>query len=288
MKTTVGDVARSAVLTATVDRVLNNRVGVSATSRHRVHDAARKLGYLPTFESVSLPSKPTHLEFIAPVAKNAFLKRLGKHIEDFAGRLPLIASCTMHRLGSYSPDETLAAVEKMFFEGERAWYSCAPSPEDARHLGLSYGGRRTHCHSCVGHPGVPRVAYVGIDNRIAGRTAAWTMGKMMGERLGTVAVFTGSRSYRGHEGHEARFRSVLVDNFLNLPNLSVIQVAEDCSKSCAEALAVLKNNNDVAGLYCTTRPRPRPCERSGYVGSLFIICTTWLVPLSLLYLRVYR
>jgi hypothetical protein len=155
MKTTVGDVARSAVLTATVDRVLNNRVGVSATSRHRVHDAARKLGYLPTFESVSLPSKPTHLEFIAPVAKNAFLKRLGKHIEDFAGRLPLIASCTMHRLGSYSPDETLAAVEKMFFEGERAWYSCARSPEDARHVALSCGGRRTHCHSCVGHPGVP-------------------------------------------------------------------------------------------------------------------------------------
>jgi hypothetical protein len=41
------------------------------------------LVYLPTFESVSLPSKPTRLEFIVPVAKNAFLKRLGKHIEDF-------------------------------------------------------------------------------------------------------------------------------------------------------------------------------------------------------------
>jgi LacI family transcriptional regulator len=162
----------------------------------------------------------------------------------------------MHRLGSYSPDETLAAVEKMFFEGERAWYSCARSPEDARHLALSYGGRPTHCHSCVGHPGVPRVAYVGIDNRIAGRTAAWTMGKMKGERLGTVAVFTGSRSYRGHEEREVRFRSVLVDNFPSLSNWSVIQVAEDCSKSRAEALAVLKNSNDVAGLNCIGAGQP--------------------------------
>jgi LacI family transcriptional regulator len=257
MKTTIGDVARSAgVSTATVDRVLNNRVGVSATSRHRVYDAARKLGYLPTFESVSLPSKPAHLEFIVPVGENAFLKRLAKHIEDFAARLPLVASCTMHRLGSYSPDETLAAVEKMSLRASGLGILALDHPKtrDTLRSVAEAGVRIITLASDI--PGSPRAAYVGIDNRIAGRTAAWMMGKIMGERLGTVAVFMGSRSYRGHEEREAGFRSVLVDDFPSLSISSVIEVAEDCSKSRAEALAVLKNNSDVVGLYCIGAGQP--------------------------------
>jgi LacI family transcriptional regulator len=251
MKTTIGDVVRSAgVSTATVDRVLNNRAGVSATSRHRVYDAARKLGYLPTFESVSLPSKPAHLEFIVPVGDNAFLKRLAKHIEDFAGRLPLVASCTIHRLGGYSPDETLAAVEKMSLRASGLGILALDHPKTRDTL----RSRIVTLASDI--PGSPRAAYVGIDNRMAGRTAAWMMGKMMGERSGTVAVFMGSRSYRGHEEREAGFRSVLVDDFPSLSISSVIEVAEDCSKSRAEAFAVLKNNNDVAGLYCIGAGQP--------------------------------
>ena len=99
MKTTIIDIAQCAGLsTATVDRVLNRRPGASAASRQRVHEAARKLNYLPTFDSVTLPSKPAHLAFIIPIGKNSFLAGLAKHIEDYASRIPLVASCTVHRL----------------------------------------------------------------------------------------------------------------------------------------------------------------------------------------------
>jgi hypothetical protein len=114
LRTTIVDIARCAGLsTATVDRVLNSRPGASAGSRQRVYEAARKLNYLPTFDSVTLPSKPAHLAFIVPVSRNSFLAGLAKHIEDYASRLPVVASCTVRRLNGYSPEETnLVHAEK--------------------------------------------------------------------------------------------------------------------------------------------------------------------------------
>ena len=76
MKATVSDIARNCGLsTATVDRVLNNRAGVSAANRQRVMEAAKQLGYLPMADAVTLPSKPAHLEFFLPIGSNAFMAR---------------------------------------------------------------------------------------------------------------------------------------------------------------------------------------------------------------------
>lgn len=99
-------------------------------------------------------------------------------------------------------------------------------------------------------PAVPRAAYIGIDNRIAGRTAAWIMGRMIGDRHRTIAVFMGTRSYRGHEEREAGFRSVVVEDFQDLSISSVVEVAEDSRKSYTEALGVLRREKDLVGLYC--------------------------------------
>ena len=54
MKATIPNIAESAGLsTATVDRVLNNRAGVTAANRQRVMEAAKQLGnaYLPGAQS---------------------------------------------------------------------------------------------------------------------------------------------------------------------------------------------------------------------------------------------
>ena len=51
-------------------------------------------------------------------------------------------------------------------------------------------------------PETPRTAYVGLDNRAAGRTAGLLIGRFVGERRGKVALIAGSRSYRAHEERE--------------------------------------------------------------------------------------
>ncbi|PMZ24099.1 LacI family transcriptional regulator, partial [Pseudomonas sp. FW306-02-F04-BA] len=73
-------------------------------------------------------------------------------------------------------------------------------------------------------PAAPRSAYVGIDNRVAGRTAALLMGRFLGGRTGHLAMMVGSRSYRGHEEREMGFRSVLSEEFPHLTVSSAVDI----------------------------------------------------------------
>src|SRR5690606_41278648 len=54
-----------------------------------------------------------------------------------------------------------------------------------------------------------RSAYVGLDNRAAGRTAGLLLGRFIGPRTGKVAMIAGSRHYRGHEEREMGFHHIL-------------------------------------------------------------------------------
>ena len=50
-----------------------------------------------------------------------------------------------------------------------------------------------------------RAAYIGLDNRAAGRTAAYLLGRFIGNRAAKVALIAGSLSYAGHQEREAGF-----------------------------------------------------------------------------------
>ena len=114
MKVTVSAIAKSCGLsTATVDRVLNDRQGVSAANRQRVMEAAQRLGYLPMAGTVALPSRPAALEFFLPIRQNVFMGELADHIRDYAARLPLVASCKIRDLHDISPATLHAAAEKL-------------------------------------------------------------------------------------------------------------------------------------------------------------------------------
>ena len=74
-----------------------------------------------------------------------------------------------------------------------------------------------------------RAAYIGIDNRKAGRTAAWAIARMA-RSAGRVALFLGSHRYLGHELREIGFRSYfrehasqfeLLDSQVNLDDANV-------------------------------------------------------------------
>ena len=200
MKATVSDIARNCGLsTATVDRVLNNRPGASAANRQRVMEAAKQLGYLPVADQVTLPSKPANLEFFLPIGSNAFMQDLARHIEDYASRLPLVASCRIHNLAGIAPNALQTAVESLSLRANGVGVIAIDHPRTRNILRdiVDAGIRLVTLVSDI--PAAPRSAYVGIDNRVAGRTAALLMGRFLGGREGHLAMVVGSRSSRGHE-----------------------------------------------------------------------------------------
>ncbi|TPI45426.1 LacI family transcriptional regulator [Mesorhizobium sp. B2-9-1] len=251
MKATVADIAQSCGLsTATVDRVLNNRPGASAANRQRVLEAAKQLGYLPTLDQVVLPSKPAHLEFFLPIGSNAFMADLAHHIEDYAARLPLVASCRIHNLAGISPGALQSAVENLSLKANGVGVIAVDHPRTRNILRelVDAGIRLVTLISDV--PAAPRSAYVGIDNRVAGRTAALLMGRFLGGRGGHLAMVVGSRSYRGHEEREMGFRSVLAEEFPDLTVSSAAESNDDPDASYRATVKALHDETDLLGIYC--------------------------------------
>ncbi|XVV16802.1 LacI family DNA-binding transcriptional regulator [Actinoplanes sp. CA-131856] len=58
-------------------------------------------------------------------------------------------------------------------------------------------------------PGSRRVAYIGVDNRAAGATAAYLVAQWLGSAPGEVLVVRGHGSYRGEDERDAGFRAEL-------------------------------------------------------------------------------
>ena len=108
LRSTLVDVAREAgVSVATVDRVLNERGGVSERTRALVFESARRLGYLPEPAGAAAP-EAVRLDFVLPAGGNLFMATLREQLEAQArGRPGLeVRVCAME---GFIP-ETLAAA----------------------------------------------------------------------------------------------------------------------------------------------------------------------------------
>jgi LacI family transcriptional regulator len=97
---------------------------------------------------------------------------------------------------------------------------------------------------------VPRIAYVGIDNRAAGRLAGYVLGRFLGtSEARKVALFVGSLSYRGHEEREMGFRNIVKEEFPNLEVVALMEMRDDEEIAFAEASQILQRHSDLEGIY---------------------------------------
>ena len=97
-----------------------------------------------------------------------------------------------------------------------------------------------------------RIAYVGLDNRAAGRTAALLMGRFLSAKpSGTVALFPGRPSYRGHEEREAGFKSMMRELFSRFDVIDMPVTHYDNDFSKARALELLQGEQEVVSIYNT-------------------------------------
>ena len=262
-KATIIDIARRAqVSTATVDRALNGRAGVSAANRQRVFEAARDLGYLPSEGMVPLPTRPAHLEFYLPRGHNSFMRSLAKSITDFAASLPLVASCTIVGVEGLGPDALARALEQVGSRTSGVGLVATDHPRTRamiRHL-TEAGIRVVTIASDL--PGTSRSAYVGVDNFAAGRTAGLVMGLMIGGARRSVGLFLGSRAFHGHQERERGFRSLMKERFPDLRILPAVETGEDSARSYPSMQRHLRAADDLGGVYCIG------AGRSGIVEAL--------------------
>lgn len=254
MRVTLSDVARVAgVSTATVDRVLNNRGGVRGRTRNHVMAIALRLGYIdPTLSPgdgpTGLDTSPVTLDFLLPGGPNRFIEALAEHLRWEAAASQGVTA-RIHSLKGFDPGDLAAGLNGLHGRSQGVGIIGVDHPtvreaiQDLARTGVPL----LTLVSDVSH--VPRIGYVGIDNREAGRLAGYVLGRFVGGGAGSVAVFAGALAYRGHEEREMGFHAVLREHF---PKLSVVvrrEIRDDPECAYAETRAVLAAHADLVGLY---------------------------------------
>lgn len=252
MRSTLIDIAREAgVSAATVDRVLNNRAGVRNRTREIVIETAQRLGYISEDPAQPRPAagNAVRLDFVLPMGTNTFIKMLHQQLEMQGAARPDL-DVRIATIEGFNPDTLARTLHELRGQTQGVGLIALDHPtvrEAIRALSAS-GVKVVTLASDIMH--VPRIAYVGIDNRQAGRLAGYVLGRFLGTaEPRKVALFAGSLSYRGHEEREMGFRHVLAEEFPNLQIVELREMLDDREKAFSEASALLDRHGDLAGIY---------------------------------------
>jgi LacI family transcriptional regulator len=194
-------------------------------------------------------ARATRLDFVLPVGNNPFMQSLRTQIEAQARNRP---SLEVHvaAIEGFNPDALAATL--LDFRGRTSGVGVValdhPTVREAiRELAASGVVVLTIASDILY---VPRVAYVGIDNRAAGRLAGYLLRRFVGaERPAETALFAGSLAYRGHEEREIGFRHLLAEEAPNLRIVELREMRDDEERAYVEAGSLLDAYPRLAAIY---------------------------------------
>ena len=245
----IADVAREAgVGTATVDRVLNDRDGVSEAMERRVRHAmeivmARKPGRT---RDRRRPAQH-HFEILLPKDNEAGTSFFARSSQALGQANRVGVNCSF--VEKMNPSALANQLDRIRARGASGIAFIAldhPAVSDAV-ARVFDEGIPVVCISS-GFDGSLNVPVVGMDNRAAGRAAGFLMGQLI-RRPGRVAVLWGGQLYRSHELREIGFRSILRAEFPDLEVLDLVSGGDDSDGNYRQVDQMLKEYSDIVGIY---------------------------------------
>ncbi|MCB8881196.1 LacI family DNA-binding transcriptional regulator [Acidisoma cellulosilytica] len=246
---TLEDIARqSGASLATVDRVINDRPGVRDRTRQRVLQVANRLGYLSIEPEPVMAGPPLTLDFVLPDGTNSFILNLARLLAENAASRPDV-ELRLHMIEGFNPAAMAAKLGELAGRSQGLGITALDHPllREAIRSVIAEGTPVVTLASDITQ--VPRLDYVGIDNRAAGRLAGHLLGRFVREDVAKVALFAGSLSYRGHEEREMGFRHILTESHPGLAIVELREVSDDMTRGYEEARRLLERHPDLAGIY---------------------------------------
>lgn len=247
-KSTLKDVAQEAgVGTATVERVLNGRGGVSYETAEKVVRAAKRLGY-GRRPAESLRGT-IRIEVILVRPESEFFGRLNKAFERISASLD--RSIVVHR--TFVPENDPAAladyIEKPSFRRSGVIIVATRHPRVEASLSrLRASG--VEVVQIVTRSADPDIPYVGIDNYAAGRTAAFYMSRMLAGRKGSLVALCHSGAYEVHRRRMLGFSDYLAENPDPCHDFPLVMLGHDDERRSEDLLYdALVRRTGVIGLY---------------------------------------
>ena len=235
-RVTVADIMRETGLSrATIDRVLNGRAKVHDRTRAVVEDTVARLraGGTPA-------PKP-------PVADIALRVGRGMMQQMRAAWSASGVQGALHDLHMADEAAVLRCVETLCKDVSRPLILTAKNSDRLVAVLANARAKGKRIVALVSDlPPVARDGFVGLDDRAAGQTAAFLIGRMLGDRPTTVGVVLGNIAFRCHEDREIGFRTGLRAHFPKVVISGEAQ-GEDSSQLTRNAVSRLLTDNPALG-----------------------------------------
>lgn len=248
-KPTARDLAAAAgVSLATVDRVLNNRGGVTEEKERRVLEWARKLKIDRALNQRAARTLRIAVLLQPPV--NPFHAAVQANFEAANRDFPHYnLQFRVHHTDPVRPTATVELIDRLSATSDGL---VIVTPQDdgvaAALRAFSRDGKPVMTFA-TDIRGAGRFAYVGPDNRKAGRVAGDLLGRLLGSEGGDVVVISGMLSMIGHEEREMGFRAVLGERYTQCRVAEGLESMERGERAGDLVFNLLKANPHIRGIY---------------------------------------
>jgi LacI family transcriptional regulator len=232
----------------TVDRVLNNRGGVRVSTVREVQQA---IADLDRQRSQLRLGGRTFIIDVVMQAPERFSSAVRNALEaELPSLRPPMVRSRFHFRETCPTEELVAALERIRMRGSQGVILKAPDlPEIITACSQLIRAGIPVVTLVTDLPGSQRLAYIGMDNRAAGATAAYLLGQWLGDRPGNILVTLSREFFRGEEEREMGFRSSIRSRY---SNRSLVEI--DNSDGLDETmrglvLAALETDPDINAVY---------------------------------------
>ncbi|SAL53319.1 LacI family transcriptional regulator [Caballeronia udeis] len=206
---------------ATVDRVLNGRAHVREHTRKRVEQAIKEL------EKQELQLATVGRKLMIDVIVEAparFADEIKDALEtELAGMHPVVIRPRFMMQETMTTAEVVDSLQSI---GRRGSHGVVLKARDVPEITEAIGDlQRRGIPVITIFTDIPlsgRVAYAGLDNRVAGATAAYLVAQWLGPRAGNILITMSDERFRGEEEREISFRRALRTRY---PQLTLIDAS---------------------------------------------------------------
>ena len=249
---TIADLARhSGVSAATVDRVLNRRLPVSANTAMRVVAAAEEIGYHATgLLKQRLNEVPQRaFGFLLQKRNDHFYKALAAELAAATRTAGFIRGRAVVEFMDEIVPSTIAAKIAAVSGAVDALAVVAVDHPLVNEAIAGAAARGKPVFTLLSDVTAPaRAGYLAVDSRKAGRTAAWAISRLA-QAPGKIGILLGSHRYLSQELAEISFRSYMREHAPGFQLLEPLINLDDQRIAYEAGVDMIASNPDLAGIY---------------------------------------
>ncbi|MDX1737780.1 MAG: LacI family DNA-binding transcriptional regulator, partial [Alphaproteobacteria bacterium] len=252
------DIAKEAgVSLATVDRVLNKRPGVSVRTANKIWKAVEQL---QQEGSALTPALKDSLKFdvVLPAGPNTFLNILEqemRHLDEMMAHENI--EIEVHRVDGFSPEILSNQLLALGDSSDGIAVMALENPL-VREAVNRLSEKNVPVVTLVSNLSTENIiGYVGLNNRGAGRTAAYILNlisqnKATAETPASIALFEGSLdlAYSDHQEREFGFNDAIREYGSHINVVGKWATQDNHDEAYKQTMEVLKIHPDLNAIYC--------------------------------------